>query len=140
MGDKILLLLLVHEGIFLHHHEEYQEFLNLNPNHEKALFSLGWVLMDEKRLIEAVPLFKKAIQLKPNDANIYFGLGIVYDEMGRSDDALLQYRKALQIDDNHAGAHEKITLAKKNREIKTITNPQAITKVAPKNSDIILIP
>ena len=44
----------------------YQDLLTLNPEDEKALFSLGWVLMDEKRLMEAIPLFKKAIKLKPN--------------------------------------------------------------------------
>ncbi len=60
--------------------------------------------------------------------------------MGRIDDALLQYKKALRIDDNHVGAHEKIILAEKNREIKTILNPQVITKVAPPDSDIILLP
>ena len=118
----------------------YQELLTLNPENEKALFSLGWVLMDEKRLMEAVPLFKKAIKLKPNDANIYFSLGIVYDEMGSSEDALIQYRKTLQIDESHAGAHEKIALSEKKREIKSIINPLAITKVTPQNPDIILLP
>ena len=76
----------------------------------------------------------------PNEANIPFSLAIIYDELGRSDDALVQYRKALQIDDNHAGAHEKIALTEKNREIKAIINPKAITKAAPLNSDIILLP
>ncbi|WP_370328767.1 tetratricopeptide repeat protein, partial [Hyphomonas atlantica] len=44
----------------------YQDLLKLNPNHEEALFSLGWVFIDEKRLMEATPLFKKLIALKPN--------------------------------------------------------------------------
>ena len=60
--------------------------------------------------------------------------------MGSSEDALLQYRKTLQIDNNHAGAHEKIALSEKNREVKPIINPLAITKVTPKNPDIILLP
>ena len=95
--------------------------------------------MDEKRYLEAAPVFKRAIQLDPA-ANTYYGLGMVYNEMGRNEDALLQFRKALQIDNNHAGAYEKITLLEKELETKPLINSGAHTKASSRNSDTILVP
>ena len=103
------------------------------------MFSLGWVLMDEKRYLEAVPVFKRAIQLDPI-AKTYYGLGMVYNEMGRNEDALLQFRKALQIDRNHAGAHEKIALLEKELEAKALIKSGTRTKASSVNSGIILVP
>ena len=118
----------------------YQDLLNLNPSHEKALFSLGWVFIDEKRLMEAVPLFKKAIALKPNDVNSHYSLGIAYDKMGLSDEALIQYQKDLQIEGNHQGAYQKIALLKRKHEIKSTNTPETTNKDLIPNSDIILLP
>ena len=91
------------------------------------MFSLGWVLRDEKRYLEAAPVFKQAIRLDPS-ANTFYGLGMVYNEMGRNKDALLQFRKALEIDANHAGAHEKIALLEKKLETNVLTKPGNRTK------------
>ena len=103
------------------------------------MFSLGWVLMDEKRYLEAVPFFKRAIHLNPA-ANTYYGLGMVYNQMGRNKDALLQFRKALQIDANHVGAHEKIAFLEKELKTKAFIKSGAGTKSSSENSDIILVP
>ena len=61
----------------------YKKLHDLNPNHTDAMFSLGWVLKDEKRYREATPIFKRAINLEPT-ANTYYGLGMGYKGMDRS--------------------------------------------------------
>ena len=117
----------------------YKKLLELNPNHTDGMFSLGWLLKDEKRHREAAPIFKRAINLEPT-ADKYYGLGMVYKEMDRHEDALVQFRKALQIDNNHLGANEKITLMGKELEKKGLIKPRNRIPATSGNSDIILVP
>ena len=103
------------------------------------MFSLGWVLKDEKRYREAAPIFKRAINLEPT-ANTYYGLGMVYKEMDRHEDALAQFQKALQIDSNHLGANEKLILLKKEVEKKYLIKSRSLIQATSGKSDIILVP
>ena len=112
----------------------------MNPNHKEAMFCLGWVLMDEKRYLEAASILKQAVRLNPKNADTHYSLGMVYAELGRNGDALTQYHKTLQIDGNHTGAHEKIARLQKKSDIKPLRQPTVLNEAIRQNSDIILVP
>jgi tetratricopeptide (TPR) repeat protein len=117
--------------------EQYKNILELNPDHQKALFNLGWVLMDENRFMEAIPHLKHAIKLNPENTDAHFSLGLFFGRLNRYQDAQDQYNKVLQLDPNHSGAYERLTLTQKAMEIPTVSTEK---EVFPKELDIILVP
>jgi tetratricopeptide (TPR) repeat protein len=109
----------------------------LNPDHQKALFNLGWSLMDENRFIEAIPPLKRTISLNPEDTDAHYSLGLVYGKLNHYQEALDQYQLVLQMDPNHSGAYEKLALVQKELEKETVSVKY---EEFPKEIDILLIP
>ena len=53
--------------------------MQLNPNLPEVLAVKGWLLTEEFRFDEALPLLQRATQLNPNDASSHRFLGNLYD-------------------------------------------------------------
>lgn len=53
-----------------------------SPNKERVQYNLGHVLVDAKRLEEAIPLFERALILKPKDLMTLDKLAIAYYDIG----------------------------------------------------------
>ena len=80
-------------------HAVFQEILDLNPQDVLALNSLGFNELNDRRLIQALGFFERALTLTPNNANAHFNDGFVCEELGRSQEAELAFRKALEMDE-----------------------------------------
>jgi tetratricopeptide (TPR) repeat protein len=80
-------------------HAVFQEILDLNPQDVLALNSLGFNELNDRRLVQALGFFERALALTPANANAHFNVGFVCEELGRSQEAEHAFRAALQIDE-----------------------------------------
>jgi hypothetical protein len=65
---------------------------------ETELNSLGYRLISEKRLDDAVRVFQLNVEAYPNSSNTYDSLGESYMDEHRNDLAIANYMKALEVD------------------------------------------
>ncbi len=80
-------------------HEVFQEILEINPFDTLALNSLGFEELNNRRLIQALSYFERALVQTPNNANAHFNVGFVCEELGRSQEAEVAFKAALQLDE-----------------------------------------
>ena len=62
------------------------------------LNNLGNVLIDQKKLDEAIAGYRKAIEIDPKHAVAHYNLGLALREQKKLDEAIAAYRKAIEID------------------------------------------
>jgi tetratricopeptide (TPR) repeat protein len=67
---------------------------------ESLLNDFGYLLMNRKRIEDAVTVFKLNTEYYPNSANAYDSLGEAYAAAGKKDEAIAAYEKALTFDPN----------------------------------------
>jgi tetratricopeptide (TPR) repeat protein len=92
---KVLLVF----GLRTQAHAVFQDILDINPKDVLALNSLGYNELNNRRLVQALGYFERALTLTPNTANAHFNVGFVCEELGRSQEAELAFRKALEMDE-----------------------------------------
>jgi lipopolysaccharide biosynthesis regulator YciM len=77
---------------------QLQKVLALDPNHTRALLSLGKIFRKEKHYNEAVRLHRKARQLEEGNLEILFSLARDLEEAKRLDEAIQALEDVLKID------------------------------------------
>ncbi len=92
---KALLVL----GLRIKAHAVFQEILEIQPDDVLALNSLGYKELNDRRLVQALGFFERALVHTPTHANAHFNVGFVCEELGRSQEAEHAFRAALQIDE-----------------------------------------
>jgi tetratricopeptide (TPR) repeat protein len=65
------------------------------PNDGAIVDSLGWVMLRQGEIIEAVRMLERAVELDPEDSSINGHLGDAYWAAGRKLEATYQWRRAL---------------------------------------------
>ena len=75
----------------------YQQSANLDPEHAKAWFHLGWIAEQEGRLQEAERCYRKRLVIDPGEENTLVNLGNVLSAQGRLEEALPEYATARKI-------------------------------------------
>jgi len=71
---------------------------------ENELQTLGYQLVEMKRLKDAVEIFKLNVEMFPKSSNAYDSLGETYLELGVKDLALSSYKKAVELNPANANA------------------------------------
>ncbi|MEP6787472.1 MAG: tetratricopeptide repeat protein [Acidobacteriota bacterium] len=97
---------------------EYDAFKS-DPRHryvetEATLNRIGYALLQQKRVDDAVQIFKLNARDFPNSANAFDSLGDGYAAAGRRDDAIKAYEQALSIDPNFASSADSLRKLKGN--------------------------
>ncbi|MBV9210005.1 MAG: hypothetical protein JOZ52_05220, partial [Acidobacteria bacterium] len=77
---------------------------NVYQSAEATLNTLGYRLMEMKRLDQAIEIFKLNVEAFPQSANVYDSLGEAYLNAGVNDLALKNYEKAVELDPTNANA------------------------------------
>lgn len=72
------------------------------------LNSLGYGLIEQQNLPEALAIFKLNTELFPNDANTYDSLAEAYMKAGDKELAIANYEKTLKLDPQNTNAAEKL--------------------------------
>ena len=75
---------------------------------EAQLNTLGYKLMQQGRVNDAIAIFKLNVDAFPQSANVYDSLGEAYLRTGDRANALLNYEKALAMDPQNVGAMEVV--------------------------------
>jgi CubicO group peptidase (beta-lactamase class C family) len=87
-----------------------RETPNINVVSENRLNGLGYTLLQEKKMAEAIAVFKVNVELYPQSSNVYDSLAEAYMINGNKELAILNYKKSLELDPKNSGA---ITMLKK---------------------------
>jgi predicted Zn finger-like uncharacterized protein len=74
----------------------YEDALKLQPNGVAAMTGTAYVLMDRRRPLAAIGLFKQALSNAPNFAPALFGLGEAYRGQGDAAQAIDAYKRYLE--------------------------------------------
>ena len=75
---------------------------------ENEINALGYRLMNNGRLPEAVEILKINAELYPHSANAYDSLGEALMNQGKTDDAIKNYRKSLSLNPRNNNAREML--------------------------------
>jgi tetratricopeptide (TPR) repeat protein len=81
--------------------QEYQEAIEIVPDHLQANHGLGIVYMDLQQYDLAEQTFKKVLGIDPYLAPAHFNLGSVYVAQNKYAEAANEYEAALEIDPNY---------------------------------------
>ena len=73
---------------------------------ENVVNSKGYDLLGEKKLVEAIDVFKLNVLAFPKSANAYDSLGEAYLESGDKKSAAENYKKSLELDPENGNARE----------------------------------
>jgi TolB-like protein/DNA-binding winged helix-turn-helix (wHTH) protein/Tfp pilus assembly protein PilF len=79
--------------------------MQISPNSPQVLAVKGWLLSEEFRNDEALPLLQRAIKGNPNDASLHRYLAGLYDRLGQPTSALAHYSSAAALDPLDAISH-----------------------------------
>ncbi|MCJ8211866.1 beta-lactamase family protein [Mucilaginibacter sp. RS28] len=76
---------------------------------ENEVNNWGYNLISQKKLKEALEIFRLNVYLFPASANVYDSLGELYEELGNTDLAIQNYERSLKLDpkNENAGRHLK---------------------------------
>jgi tetratricopeptide (TPR) repeat protein len=72
--------------------------MQINPNLAEVVAVKGWLLNEEFRSDEALPLLLRATKLNPNDASSHRFLGDLYDRLAQPGEAMNHFSAAAQLD------------------------------------------
>lgn len=76
---------------------------------------LGYRLLQEKRIVEAIEVFKLNIEMYPDSWNVYDSLGEAYMENGQNDLAIEHYQKSLKLNPQNTNAVNILQRIKKKK-------------------------
>lgn len=68
------------------------------------LNDIGYGLLRQQKLADAVKVFEANVEFYPDDANAHDSLGEAYAEAGRKNDAVMRYKKSLELNPQNDNA------------------------------------
>lgn len=75
---------------------------------EPVLNTLGYDLLRNKKVKEAIEIFKLNVEMFPQSSNVYDSLGDAYMRNGDKELAIKNYEKSLELDPQNKGAVEML--------------------------------
>lgn len=82
---------------------------------ENEINSWGYKLMKQKRMADALEIFKLNVFLFPASSNAFDSLGEVYAEYGDTELAIKNYEQSLKLNPKNSNAEEQIKKLKSNK-------------------------
>lgn len=91
---------------------EYRDLRSTQPTaydfSESELIRLGYQLLREKKISDAIEIFKLSTEAYPNSYNTYDSLAEAYRDNGNTDLAIQNYKKSLQLNPANTNAIENL--------------------------------
>lgn len=87
---------------------QIQRVLKERPNDPKAFAGAGDIYFEQRKFIDAIEYYKKAIALDPHDIDTYNDIGLSYHYIGRSDEGLKYVEEGIKRNP----AYQRIWLTK----------------------------
>jgi len=99
-------------GKFAEAIEAYKKIKRETPNNnvvaEGRLNSVGYSLLEQKKIAAAIALFKANVELYPQSSNVYDSLGDAYMANGDKELASANYKKSLELNPKNKNAVEAL--------------------------------
>jgi tetratricopeptide (TPR) repeat protein len=86
---------------------------------------MGYLLLREGRVAEAVKIFEANVELFPEDANVYDSLAEAYIRAGNNVAAIANYEKALQLDPKLTNAAKMLAQVRARGSLATVPEASA---------------
>jgi predicted O-linked N-acetylglucosamine transferase (SPINDLY family) len=86
----------------------YQQILQQQPDHARALNMLGVIACQTGNLPEGIRYYQQAIALSPMLIDAYHNLALALQMTGKVDEAIQQYRIAIAQQPNHVETHHQL--------------------------------
>ena len=110
-ADRVLIPMIMKKGI-----KKTEEFFNKavkeSPDaydfSEKLMNRVGYDLLNNNNITEAIAIFQWNIEQNPESANVYDSLGEAYLKDNQKEKALLYYKKSLELNPNNSKAIETV--------------------------------
>jgi tetratricopeptide (TPR) repeat protein len=83
---------------------------------ETELNSLGYRLLQMRKIAEAIEIFKLNVEMYPQSSNVYDSLGEAYRAHGDKDLAVTNYQKSLELDPKNTNATAKLAALKNDQK------------------------
>ena len=81
--------------------EYYLKAVSIDPNHENALFELGYVYNEKGEYQKAIGYYSKVVALNPRAKDAFNNIGLAYSRLNDHQNAEKWYKKSLDIDPNY---------------------------------------
>lgn len=92
--------------------KKYRSFKSIPKNKyvntETDINALGYNLLRERKINEAIEVFKLNVESYPNSANVYDSLAEAYLNGGNKEEAIKNYEKALKINSSYVSSLEAL--------------------------------
>ena len=88
--------------------ELYNQVLEINPNHSRALNNIAVIFANLLEYQKAINYYKKAIEADPKYADAHNNLGRAFKELGDYQKAISCYEKAIEVDSKYSDAHSNL--------------------------------
>jgi protein O-mannosyl-transferase len=110
-----------------------------NPNCWMAQVSLGTMLLDQGKPVEAETLYRAALQHRPDDAEVHYDLGLALATQGKLDEAIRQYERALQLKPDDTGTHNNLglVLAAQGKLDEAIQHYERVLQITPDDAEAL---
>ena len=82
---------------------------------EREVNNWGYTLINQKRIADALEIFKLNVFLYPASANAFDSLGEIYAELGDTELAIKNYRESLRLDPRNTNAEQQIKKLASNK-------------------------
>jgi hypothetical protein len=109
------------------------EYANIKENvpeefdlSESALNTLGYELLRESRIEDAIEIFTLNTKSFPDNANVYDSLAEAYAASGNTDEAIVNYKRSLERNPGNLGAIEQLKAMGVDYEVPTIDVPMDV--------------
>jgi hypothetical protein len=103
------------KGLFPQSIQNYQEVLELRPNHWETYNNLGLIYQEQKRFPRALEMFQKALSLNPQYLKGINNLGLLYLTQGKWEEAVTRFKKSLDLDPQFIPAYINLSTAYKRQ-------------------------
>jgi tetratricopeptide (TPR) repeat protein len=111
----------------------FEHTLKVTANNSQIHNDLGFTLVRQGEIQEAINHYKEALRIDPYFAIAHYNLGIALTMEGNIEEAIAHYTQALQINPSYAAAHNKlgILLANQGKHQEAITHFAEALRVKP---------
>ena len=115
----------------------HTQWVRTSPASDHAQCTLGWVLLQDDRLGEAVVHLEESLRLNPGVADTYNNLGAVYSRSGDSAKALPYFTVAIRLEPDNVEAHNNLgmVLGKLGDISKAVDHFESALRIDPDYSD-----
>ncbi len=111
-SDTLIPFEMVMAGKMVEAVEAYRRIKKESPDAnvvaEARLNTLGYTLMRQNKLAEAIAIFKVNVELYPNSWNVYDSLGEAYMTNGDKELAITNYKKSLELNPKNSGGAQML--------------------------------